>query len=68
MSPKKFTNPTCMAVFFLTLCHAFISSHSLNISNSSDEKSQFLEIKWRNLEKIAKFLKKLGYREKFWAK
>ena len=32
---KKFTNPTCMGVFFVALCRAFISSHSLNISNSS---------------------------------
>ena len=27
-------------------------------------KSHFLEIKWRNLQKIAKFLKNLVYRDK----
>ena len=31
-------------------------------------KSKFLEIKWRNLQKVAKFLKNLGYRDKFWTK
>ena len=31
---KKITNPTCITVFSVTLCHASISSHSLNISST----------------------------------
>ena len=31
---KKITNPTCTKFFSVTLCYAFISSHSLNISST----------------------------------
>ena len=30
--------------------------------------SKFLDIKWKNLQKIAKILKNLGYQDKFWTK
>ena len=31
---KKITNPTGATFFSVTLCYAFISSHSLNISST----------------------------------
>ena len=37
----------------------------IRINWNFDEKSQFSEIKWRNLWKIAKFLKNLGYQKIF---
>ena len=47
-------------------CYIFI--FLIGINYNFDHKSQFLETKCRNLKKIAKFIKNLGYQVKLWTK